>query len=48
MRVVVFLRNLIPYYGRKVDGSKSLYELRYGRKLDLSFLSILGSDAYVV
>jgi transposase InsO family protein len=48
MRAVAFLRNLIPYHGRKVDGSKSPYELRYGRKPDLSFLSILGSDAYVV
>jgi hypothetical protein len=48
MRAVAFLRNLVPYHGRKVGGSESTYELRYGRKPNLSFLSVLRSDAYVV
>jgi hypothetical protein len=49
MRSVVFTRNLLPYHGRHIkDGPKSPYEIRYGRKPDVSFLSIIGSDVYVV
>jgi hypothetical protein len=48
MRSVVFTRNLLPYHGRHIKDPKSPYELRYGRKPDVSFLSVIGSDVYVV
>jgi hypothetical protein len=41
-------RNFLPYHGRRIDGSQSPYDIRYNRKPDVSFLSIIGSDVYVV
>jgi hypothetical protein len=52
MRSVVFTQNFLPYHGRHIKstegGFRSPYEIRYGRKPDVSFLSIIGSDVYVV
>jgi hypothetical protein len=48
MRSVVSTRILLPYHGRHIESIQSPYEIRYSRKPDVSFLSIIGSDVYVV
>ncbi|KAF3012501.1 hypothetical protein E8E15_001112 [Penicillium rubens] len=55
MKMVMMVRNLTIYHGRKQQATsdqnqptKTPYEIRYGRKPDISFLRILGCNAYVV
>jgi hypothetical protein len=45
MKTVIIVRNMTVYNGRKIHGRPPIipFELRYGRKLDLSFLRIISS-----
>jgi hypothetical protein len=50
MKTVIIVRNMTVYNGRKMQGRPPTtpFELRYGRKLDLSFLRVIGSKVWKV